>query len=81
MVGNHWLSFQPNLILTDYTLPQFTGFEALEIVKKVIPDIPFIIVKGVSEEMAADSIKRGAWDYVLQDNLIRLTPAIENAFN
>ncbi len=73
--------FKPNVILSDYTLPHFTGFEALEIAKKLIPDIPFIIVTGsLSEEMAADSIKRGAWDYVLKENLKRLTPAIENAF-
>ncbi|MBN4085313.1 sigma 54-interacting transcriptional regulator, partial [Flavobacteriaceae bacterium AH-315-B10] len=42
---------------------------------------PFILVTGnLSEEMAADSIKNGAWDYVLKENLIRLTPAIKNAF-
>ena len=73
-------TFKPDIILSDYGLPQFTGFEALEIAKKLIPDIPFIIVTGsLSEEMAADSIKRGAWDYVLKENLQRLTPAIENA--
>ena len=73
--------FKPDIILSDYSLPQFTGFEALEIAKKLIPDIPFIIITGsLSEEMAADSIKRGAWDYVLKENLVRLTPAIESAF-
>jgi len=72
--------FKPDIILSDYALPQFTGFEALEIAKKLIPDIPFIIVTGsLSEEMAVDSIKRGAWDYILKENLLRLTPAIENA--
>ncbi|MDP8242177.1 MAG: response regulator, partial [Candidatus Celaenobacter antarcticus] len=63
--------FKPDIILSDYSLPQFTGFEALEIAKKLIPDIPFIIITGsLSEEMAADSIKRGAWDYVLKENLV-----------
>jgi PAS domain S-box-containing protein len=72
--------FRPGLILSDYKLPEFTGFEALEIAKKLVPDIPFIIVTGsLSEEMAVDSIKKGAWDYVLKENLTRLTPAIENA--
>ncbi|MCD4773341.1 MAG: PAS domain S-box protein, partial [Bacteroidales bacterium] len=72
--------FKPEIILSDYNLPQFTGFEALEIAKKLVPDIPFIIVTGsLSEEMAADSIKRGAWDYVIKEKLVRLTPAIENA--
>jgi len=51
--------FKPDIILSDYSLPQFTGFEALEIAKKLIPDIPFIIITGsLSEEMAADSIKK-----------------------
>ena len=71
--------FKPDIILSDYSLPQFTGFEALEIAKKLVPDIPFIIVTGtLSEEMAADSIISGAWDYVLKENLLRLTPAIKN---
>jgi len=74
-------NFKPDLILSDYSLPQFTGFEALEIAKKLVPDIPFIMVTGsLSEELAADSIKRGAWDYILKEDLLRLTPAIENAF-
>ena len=72
--------FKPNIILSDYNLPQFTGFEALEIAKKLVPDIPFIIVTGsLSEEVAVDSIKRGAWDYILKENLLRLAPAIKNA--
>ncbi len=74
-------TFKPNLILSDYNLPQFTGFEALEFAKKISPNIPFIIVTGaLSEEIAADSIRRGAWDYVLKTNLARLSPAIKNAF-
>jgi len=73
--------FKPDIILSDYNLPQFTGFEALEIAKKLIPDIPFIIVTGsLSEELAVESIKAGAWDYVIKENLLRLSPVIESAF-
>ncbi len=73
-------NFKPDIILSDYSLPQFTGFEALKIAQKIIPNIPFIIITGsLSEETAADSIKKGAWDYVLKENLLRLIPAIENA--
>ena len=72
--------YKPNIILSDYSLKQFTGFEALEITLKHKLSIPFIIVTGsLSEETAADSIKRGAWDYVLKDNLVRLPSAIKNA--
>lgn len=72
--------FKPDIILSDYNLPQFTGFDALEIAIEFDPNIPFILVTGhLSEELAADSIKRGAWDYVLKTNLLRLGSAIENA--
>lgn len=72
--------FKPDIILSDYNLPQFTGIEALEIAKNVALNIPFILVTGhLSEELAADSIKRGSWDYVLKTNLLRLGPAIKNA--
>jgi len=75
-------NFKPDLILSDYSLPQFTGFEALEIAKDLIPEIPFIIVTGsLTEETAVESINRGAWNYIIKENLIRLTPAINNALN
>lgn len=73
-------NYKPDLILSDYNLPHFTGFEALEISKNNAPTIPFILITGtLSEEMAAESIKNGAWDYILKENLLRLGPAIEGA--
>ncbi|MCF7858324.1 MAG: PAS domain S-box protein [Candidatus Cloacimonetes bacterium] len=72
--------FKPDLILSDYNLPQFTGFEALEIAKETIPLTPFIIVTGaLSEETAADSIIKGVWDYVVKDRLVRLGSAINHS--
>lgn len=68
-----------NLVLCDYVLPRFNGLEALSIVHKKDPDIPFIIVTGaISEETAVAAVKAGANDYVLKSNLIRLVPAIEH---
>lgn len=72
--------FSPDIILSDYNLPQFTGLDALEIAIELATNIPFILVTGhLSEELAADAIKSGTWDYVLKTNLLRLGPAIENA--
>ena len=72
--------FQPDLILSDYSLPQFDGFRAISLAKELVPDTPIIIVTGtLSEELAADSIKRGAWDYVVKQRLFRLESAINNS--
>ncbi|NQV18570.1 MAG: PAS domain S-box protein [Armatimonadetes bacterium] len=77
---NELNSFNPDIILSDYRLPAFNGLEALEIVKKVSAEIPFIIVTGTLDEVtAANCIKKGAWDYVLKGNLIRLGSAVQEA--
>lgn len=69
-----------DVILSDFNLPEFDGFAALRLVMKVCPDTPFIIVSGrLSLEQAVDIIKQGATDFVLKDNLERLSQAIHRA--
>lgn len=71
--------FQPDLILSDYSLPQFTGLEAIEIVRQKTPKTPIIIITGsVNEETAVECMKQGAWDYILKDRLGRLNHAVKN---
>lgn len=73
-------SFLPDIILSDYNLPQFNGLEALKIAIDNMPLTPFIIVTGtLAEESAADCIKAGAWDYVVKERLSRLPLAFEAA--
>ena len=73
-------SYQPDIILSDYSLPQFDGMGALKIARDNIPNVPFIIVTGaINEETAVECMKAGAADYVLKDRLSRLVPAIEGA--
>jgi PAS domain S-box-containing protein/diguanylate cyclase (GGDEF)-like protein len=61
-------------------MPGFSGPEALKIVRELVPDTPFIFVSGtIGEELAIEAMQRGADDYVLKDNLLRLKPAIERA--
>ena len=68
----------PHLILCDYNLPQYNGMKALKDLNKLGKLIPFIFVTGtMQEEIAADAIKAGAWDYVVKDRLFRLPLAIE----
>jgi len=75
-------NFQPTIILSNHTLTFITATEALQIIKKQSPLIPFILVtENVSEEYAVAMIKSGADDYVLKDKLTRLPIAIEAALN
>jgi two-component system sensor histidine kinase UhpB len=67
-----------DLIISDYVLPGFSGLRALEVVRELESDIPFIIVSGmIGEETAVAAMKAGAHDYLMKDNLARLVPAVE----
>ena len=69
-----------DLILADYALPGFDGLSALEIVRGVCPEVPFILISGtLGEEAAIETLKRGATDYVLKHRLERLAPAVRRA--
>ena len=71
-----------DLILADYSLPQFDGLSALVIAREKCPDVPFILVSGaLGEELAIETLKKGATDYVLKNNLSRLLPAINRALH
>lgn len=70
----------PDLILSDWNLPRFSGLQALQEMLDRDLDIPFVIVSGrVGEEAAIDALHRGAADYVLKDRLARLGSAITGA--
>jgi len=72
--------FSPDLVLADYSLPQFSGLEALKIVRTMKVRIPFILVTGMkNEEIAVECLKEGADDYILKSSLRRLPGAIQNA--
>ena len=70
----------PNVILSDFSLPGFGGMEALEVAKEKCPDVPFIFVTGtLGEELAIETLKKGATDYVLKHRLPRLVPSVHRA--
>jgi len=69
-----------DIILADYTLPSFDGLSALRIAKEKCPFMPFVFVTGtMGEEKAIETLKSGATDYVLKNNLSRLVPSIMRA--
>ena len=67
-----------DIIFCDYSMPQFSAFTALELLKATALDIPFIIVSGaIGEETAVAAMKAGVHDYIMKGNLSRLVPAVE----
>jgi len=72
--------FRPDVVLSDYSIPGFSGMKVLEVCHRDYPEIPFIFVSGtIGEEHAIEALRQGAVDYVLKDNQARLGPAILRA--
>jgi sigma-B regulation protein RsbU (phosphoserine phosphatase) len=72
--------FHPDVVLADYSLPDFDGLSAVRMVRQRDPDLPIIVVTGVlGDEAAVSMIKAGANDYILKDRLGRLGLAVERA--
>ncbi len=69
-----------DLILSDFSLPGFDGISALEIAQRCAPEVPFLFVSGaLGEDLAIDTLKRGATDFVVKQRLDRLVPAVRRA--
>jgi len=69
-----------DLILADYSLPAFNGLEALAIAAKSCPSTPFIFVSGtLGEDIAVESLKGGAIDYVVKQRMARLASSVHRA--
>ena len=67
-----------DLIISDYSLKDFTALEALKILQKSQISLPFILAySSIDEDLAIDAMRAGAKDYINKDNLKRLTPIIE----
>jgi PAS domain S-box-containing protein len=77
---NHLSNQKIDIILSDYNLPDYSGADALLLIKEQYPDIPFVFVSGtMGEEAAIQSLLNGATDYVLKSRLERLGSAIKRA--
>jgi diguanylate cyclase (GGDEF)-like protein len=67
-----------DLVIADYSMPQFNAIAALSLLQEKGLDLPFIIVSGtITEETAVAAMKAGVHDYLTKDNLARLVPAVE----
>jgi diguanylate cyclase (GGDEF)-like protein/PAS domain S-box-containing protein len=72
--------FNPDLILSDYNLPQIDPVKSLQKCKQRFPEVPFIFVSGaIGEDLAIETFKQGATDYVSKNRMSRLVPAVKRA--
>jgi signal transduction histidine kinase len=69
-----------HIILADFTLPAFSGLEALELTRQRSPHTPFIFLTGtLDDDLAIDALESGATDYVLKEHIKRLVPVVRRA--
>ena len=69
-----------DIIISDHSMPHFSGTEALKSVRAKDANVPFIFVSGtIGEEVATEAMRTGAQDYVMKTNLKRLVPAVRSA--
>jgi two-component system, sensor histidine kinase and response regulator len=74
---DHW-----DIVISDYSMPHFNGLEALNLLKSLNLDIPFILVSRITgEEMAVEAMKAGAQDYLLKSHVDQLPLAVERALH
>jgi len=72
--------FQPDIVLSDLSMPGFSGQRALDILRERDQDLPFIFVSAtLGEEAAIEALRNGATDYILKQNPARLASAVRRA--
>lgn len=72
------LDQQWDVVFCDYSMPKMDGGQALDIVRQINQDVPFIFVSGtIGEDVAVEAMRTGAQDYIMKGNLKRLAPAVK----
>lgn len=73
-------TFHPDIVLSDLSMPGFSGHDALRVVRASAPRLPFIFVSGtIGEDVAVAALQEGANDYILKHNSVRLPAAVDRA--
>ncbi|MBI1265871.1 MAG: SpoIIE family protein phosphatase [Cryomorphaceae bacterium] len=74
------VSWNADIVVSDYSLHNFTGIEALHLMKEMDSHVPFILITGdISEEKILEYTNEGVDDYIMKSSLLRLESAIKNA--
>ncbi len=72
--------FDPHLVICDYGLPGTDGLKVVQLVRTLRAELPFIFVSGtLGEERAIETLRNGATDYVLKDQMTGLVPKVRRA--
>lgn len=72
--------FRPDIVLSDLSMPGFSGQRALELLRERDQDLPFIFISAtLGEEAAIEALRNGATDYILKQNPARLVSAVRRA--
>jgi signal transduction histidine kinase len=72
--------FEPHIVLSDLSMPGFSGQRALQLLRQHDEDLPFIFVSAtLGEEAAIEALRNGATDYILKQNPARLASAVRRA--
>lgn len=72
--------FAPDIVLSDLSMPKFSGKQALALLRQRDEDLPFIFVSAtLGEEAAVAALRDGATDYILKQNPARLASAVRRA--
>jgi signal transduction histidine kinase len=72
--------YQPHIVLSDLSMPGFSGLRALELLRERDGELPFIFVSAtLGEEAAIEALHNGATDYILKQNPARLASAVRRA--
>ena len=81
-MSRYFVNIRYDVILSDFTLPGFDAFGALQLAVDICPNVPFICVSGsIGEETASKLIKQGAVDYILKNRIARLPLAVQRALD
>jgi DNA-binding NtrC family response regulator len=73
---------QWDVVISDYRLSQLNGLDALGMVRAINPDLPFILVSdAVDEEIVAEAMRAGAYDFILKNKLFKLPSAIRRSMS
>jgi len=74
--------FEPDLVLSEFELPELDGMQALEIVHRLRPGVPFVFVSNAGgEQQELEALRQGALDFVPRDDRVRLLSAVRHALN